>query len=120
MNVAVTAQGTDLDSEVDPRFGRARFFIVIDTQTGAFSVHDNTPNLNAPQGAGVQAAQTVINLGVEAVITGHIGPKAFSALKEGNIKMYVAAAGSVSNALNQFKLGQGEWVSGPNAESHRV
>ena len=67
MKVVVTSQGQDLSSQVDSRFGRAKNFIVVDTQTDEFSVHDNTQNVNAAQGAGIQAARTVVDLGVEAV-----------------------------------------------------
>lgn len=67
MKVAVTAQGPDLDSLIDPRFGRAQYFLLVDTDTGKFTTHDNVQNLNAPQGAGIQAAQTVAQLGAEAV-----------------------------------------------------
>ncbi len=59
MKIVVTAQGSNLDSPVDPRFGRARYFLLIDTDTGQFTAHDNVQNLNAPQGAGIPAAQTV-------------------------------------------------------------
>jgi len=67
MKVVVTAQGNTLQSPVDPRFGRARYFLLVDTDTGQFTVHDNTQNLNVPQGAGIQSAQTVSRLGAEAV-----------------------------------------------------
>ena len=60
MKVVVTAQGSNLDSPVDPRFGRARYFLLVDTDTGEFTTHDNVQNLNAAQGAGIQAAQTVV------------------------------------------------------------
>ena len=120
MTIAVTSQGTDMASEVDPRFGRARFFIVIDTETGVSVAHDNAQNLNAAQGAGIQAAQKVVDLGVEAVLTGNVGPKAFSALQAGNIKVCVGATGSVANAMEQFKAGQLEYVTEANVEGHWV
>ena len=81
MKIAITSQGPSLDSLVDPRFGRAKHFILADTEADAFTAHDNAQNLNAPQGAGIQAAQTVARLGAEAVLTGHVGPKAFAVLK---------------------------------------
>ena len=77
MKIAVTSLGESLDSPIDQRFGRARFFVLYDLESGEWTVHDNTQNLEAAQGAGIQAAQHVVNLGVEAVITGHCGPKAF-------------------------------------------
>ena len=106
MKVAVTSQGSDLSSQVDPRFGRAKNFIVVDTETDEFSVHDNTQNLNAQQGAGIQAAQTVARLGAEAVLTGHVGPKAFTTLQAANIAVYTGISGTVKGAIEQFKSGR--------------
>ena len=118
MKVAVTSQGPNMPSEVDPRFGRAKYFIVVDTDTGEFTAHDNAQNLNAVQGAGIQAAQNVVNLGVDAVITGNVGPKAFTTLQAGAVKSYIGATGSVSDAVEQLKAGQLECVSKPNVEGH--
>ena len=81
MKIVITSQGTSLESPVDPRFGRAKHFVLVDTNTGELSAHDNSQNLNAPQGAGIQAAQAVAQLGAEAVLTGHVGPKAFTTLQ---------------------------------------
>lgn len=120
MKIAVTSQGADMASAVDPRFGRAKFFIVVDTETGGSVAHDNAQNLNAAQGAGIQAAQKVVELGVEAVLTGNVGPKAFSALEAGKIDIYIGATGSVTNATEQFKAGQLECVAEPNVEGHWV
>ena len=118
MKVAVTSQGPDMSSEVDPRFGRAKFFIVVDTATGDSAPHDNTQNVHALQGAGIQAAQNVASLGVGAVITGNVGPKAFTTLQAGNVKIYIGATGSVSDAVEQLKAGRLECVSRPNVEGH--
>jgi predicted Fe-Mo cluster-binding NifX family protein len=120
VKVAVTSQGPGLSGEVDLRFGRARFFVVVDTATGESATHDNAGNLDAVQGAGIQAAQDVIGLGVEAVVTGNVGPKAFTTLQAGNVKAYIGAAGSVSDAVEQLKAGQLEWVSKPNVHGHWV
>lgn len=120
MNVAVTSQGPDLTSEVDLRFGRARFFIVVDTDTGESSAHDNAQNLDAVEGAGIQAARNVASLGVQAVITGNIGPKAFTTLQAANLKAYVGAIGSVTDAVEAFKAGQLECAGTPNVEGHWV
>jgi predicted Fe-Mo cluster-binding NifX family protein len=120
MKVAVTSEGQDLASKVDPRFGRARFFIVVDTETAQVKTHDNVQNLNAVQGAGIQAAQNVVSLGVEAVVTGNVGPKAFATLQAGNVKIYVGAVGSVSDAVERLRAGELELVSKPNVEGHWV
>ncbi len=118
MKVAITSQGPDMNSAVDPRFGRAKYFIVVDTDTGDFSANDNTQNLNAVQGAGIQAGRNVVDLGVEAVITGNVGPKAFAALEAGGVKIYIGADGTVAGALEKFKAGELECVGKANVEGH--
>ena len=118
MKVAVTSHGPDMTSEVDLRFGRAKFFVVIDTDTGEFTAHDNTQNLNAVQGAGIQAARNVEGLGVDGLITGNIGPKAFVTLREVDVKTYVGASGSVGDAVKQLESGQLECASEANVEGH--
>ena len=118
MKVAITSQGMDLNSAVDPRFGRAKYFIVVDTETGDFAAHDNSQNLNAVQGAGIQAGRNVIDLGVEAVITGNVGPKALATLQAGGVKTYVGAGGIAADALEKFKAGELECVSKANVEGH--
>jgi predicted Fe-Mo cluster-binding NifX family protein len=120
MRVAITSQGAEMSSATDPRFGRAKFFVVADMETGAVEAHDNAQNLNAAQGAGIQAAQNVANLGVEAVVTGNVGPKAFATLRAGNIDVCIGAAGSVEHALEQFKAGELECVTEANVEGHWV
>ena len=120
MKVAVTSQGRELSSPVDPRFGRARFFVVVDTETGEFSVADNAQNLNAAQGAGIQAGKNVVELGVTAVITGHVGPKAFATLQAGGIAIYTGASGTVADAVKQFTAGELIRSSGADVEGHWV
>ena len=114
----MTSQGTDLDSQVDARFGRAKGFIVVDTETDEFNAHDNSQNLNAMQGAGIQAGRNVAELGVEALVTGNVGPKAFTTLGAADIKVYIGAKGSVRDALEQFKAGQLPCAGEANVEGH--
>ena len=118
MKVAVTSQGPELSSQVDPRFGRARYFVVVDTDSGEFTAHDNTKNVDAVQGAGIQAGRTVVELGVAAVITGHVGPKAFGALQAGGIKVYPNASGTVKEAVEAFKAGQLQPAEQADVEGH--
>jgi predicted Fe-Mo cluster-binding NifX family protein len=118
MKLAVTAQGGSLHSALDPRFGRARHFILVDTETGAFSAVDNSLNLNAAQGAGIQAARKIVELGADALITGHVGPKAFSTLQAGRITTYTGASGTVADAVEQFKAGKLEAASSADVEGH--
>jgi predicted Fe-Mo cluster-binding NifX family protein len=106
MRVAITSQGPDLTSPVDPRFGRARYLIVIDTGTGESKALDNARNLSATQGAGIQTVRDVLDEGVEAVLTGHVGPKAQEALKAARVQVFVDTSGTVRDALKQFESGQ--------------
>jgi predicted Fe-Mo cluster-binding NifX family protein len=118
MKIAVTAQGTDLGAAVDPRFGRTQYFIVVDTETQEVSVVDNQVNLNAAQGAGIQAGKNVVELGVQAVITGHVGPKAFATLQAGGIDVYNGASGTVNNAIEQFNSGKLQRAQTADVEGH--
>jgi len=118
MKVAISTSGKELSSELDPRFGRAAGFLVIDTDTNEFTYHDNTQNLQAAQGAGIQAAQNVAATGVKAVVTGHMGPKAFTAVDRGNIDVYLSEAATVQQALEAFKAGSLEKAQGPDKQGH--
>lgn len=118
MRVAITARGQDLESMVDPRFGRCSWFIVADTVTGKFRAVNNEQNLNAAQGAGIQAANNASRQGIEAVITGHCGPKAFRTLSAAGIKVYSGAEGTVAETLQKFKSGELKEADGADVEGH--
>jgi len=120
MKLAVTSQGVELTSAVDERFGRARWFVIVDTETAQASAVDNSLNLNAPQGAGIQAGKKVVELGVEAVVTGHVGPKAFATLQAGGVKVFTGANGTVAEAVEQFKAGKLKQPTGADVEGHWV
>lgn len=118
MNVAFSATGTDLDSDLDQRFGRAKQFIIVNTDTDAASILENTQNMNAAQGAGIQAAQNVVNAGATAVVTGNCGPKAFQVLQAAGVKIYHTKQSSVGEALKAFLAGQLEEANSANVEAH--
>ena len=118
MKLLITAQGDQLSSMVDPRFGRAKYFMVVDTETGEFTAHDNTQNLNAMQGAGVQSARNALEAGAEAVVTGHVGPKAFAALLAAGIGVYLHTSGTVSETVDKFKRGELEVTRRADVEGH--
>jgi predicted Fe-Mo cluster-binding NifX family protein len=118
MKVAITSQGEKMDSMVDKRFGRAKWFIVVDTETGDYQAVSNEQNLNAGQGAGIQAAENVSRYDVKAVITGHCGPKAFKTLKAAGIKIFNGAGGTVSEAFDKFKKGEFAETAGADVEGH--
>jgi predicted Fe-Mo cluster-binding NifX family protein len=118
MKVAVTSQGKELSSELDPRFGRAKWLLLADTQTGTAEAHDNSVNLNLAQGAGIQTGQNVVNLGAEAVITGNIGPNAYKTLSAANVKVYLSEVKTIQDALESFKAGELNEVQRANVEGH--
>jgi len=120
MKIAITAQGKELSSEIDLRFGRAKWIIVVDSETGDFVAHDNVVNLNAVQGAGIQTGQNIANLGVEAVITGNIGPNAFKTLNAAGVKIFLAESQTVQQALDSFKAGKLKELNGANVEGHWI
>ena len=100
--ICITAKGKDLDSEVDPRFGRAQNFLFIDPETLKFEVLEN-PNLEATQGAGIQTAQLVASKNVAAVLTGSCGPNALRVLQASGIRVMTGITGSVQDALAEYE-----------------
>jgi len=118
MKVVVTSQGNDLNSMLDPRFGRAKYLIVVDIETGDFQVHDNIQNLNAAQGAGIQTGRNVVNLDAEAVITGNVGPKAFRTLNAANLKIYLANNQTVKEAVDSYNAGLLKQADNANVDGH--
>lgn len=118
MKVAVTARGESLDDQVDERFGRAAAFLLVDTECRTVEKIDNQQNLNAVQGAGIQAAQSVWKAGAEAVVTGHCGPKAFNTLKTAGIDVYVGASGTVKEAVEAMKAGKLQRAEGADVGGH--
>ena len=118
MKIAVTSQGAGMNAPVDPRFGRARYFIVVDTETGESSTVDNAVNLNAAQGAGIQAGRSIVDLGVSALITGHVGPKAFSTLQAGGVAIHTGASGTVADAVEQYKAGKLQAARSADVQGH--
>ena len=120
MKIAVTSTGKELTSDVDPRFGRAAHFIIVDPATLEFEVVENTQNLNLPQGAGIQAGKTILNSKAEVLITGNCGPKAFKVLNEAKIKIITAAKGRVIDVVQQYKNGNLNTSQGANVEGHWV
>jgi len=103
MKVAVTAQGGDLASELDPRFGRARWFVVVDTETGAHEALDNSVGVDASSGAGIASGQRIAESGAGVVITGHCGPNAERVLNSAGIRIIQRTGGTVAEAIDAFK-----------------
>jgi predicted Fe-Mo cluster-binding NifX family protein len=92
--------------------------MVTDKETGLWESHANEQNMNAAQGAGIQAAQRLVNLGVETVITGHVGPKAYRILKAAGVSIFLSKAGTVEEALHLFKQGRLARADQADVEGH--
>jgi predicted Fe-Mo cluster-binding NifX family protein len=103
MKIAITSQGPDLNSPIDSHFGRAPYFCIIHVEDRTLTPIDNASGANAAQGAGIQAAQTLVDHGVQALITGSVGPKAWPILEAANIRMLTVNGGTVEQALNAFR-----------------
>ena len=106
MKIAVTSKGADIDSAVDPRFGRAAYILIVDTETFDFEALDNQENVNALKGAGIQAAGMVSEKGVEVLLTGFCGPNAFKAMAAAKIGVANDASGSVKEAIQAYLDGK--------------
>ena len=117
MKIAITSTGNTLDSQVDPRFGRAAYFIVADTETMDFTVIENK-NVATAGGAGINSAKTISDTGAEAVITGNCGPNAERTLTAAGISLYTSVTGTVKEAIEAFKSGKLTQATGPTVEPH--
>jgi predicted Fe-Mo cluster-binding NifX family protein len=118
LKIAFTTSGETLDAPLDSRFGRAPKFLIYDTDNNTFKVVDNQQNLNAAQGAGIQAAEAVSRLGAEAVVTGHCGPKAFHVLLAAGIRIFNSDAPTVAEALEQYRAGKLDEAKAADVEGH--
>jgi predicted DNA-binding protein (UPF0251 family)/predicted Fe-Mo cluster-binding NifX family protein len=109
--IAVSCEGPTLDDAVDPRFGRAAGFMVVDTDTMEFEYLDNGASQARAQGAGIQAAETVAQSGAGAVLTGYVGPKAFQALAAAGVRIAQDLDNmTVRAAVEKFKTGEVVWA----------
>ena len=120
MKIAFTTSGEGLGAPLDSRFGRAAGFLIYDLDADSFEVIDNEQNLNAAQGAGIQAAETVARSGARCVVTGHCGPKAFRVLSAAGIKVFNTDAATVAEALQRYRAGQLGEAGSADVEGHWV
>jgi len=118
VRIAVTACSPKMDSEVDPRLGRAATFVVYDTDTDSWEGVDNVQNAEAVQGAGIQAAQNLIRCRATAVLTGHCGPKAYRLLSAAHIDLYTGITGTVQEAVQACLAGMLKAAQAPDVEGH--
>lgn len=113
MKVCVTSQGDSLDAQVDPRFGRCQYFIVIDTDTSEFEAVPN-PNAATAGGAGIQSGQLMAEKQVKAVLTGNVGPNAFQTLQAAAVDVITGVSGTVKEAVEKYKSGELKSTEGPS------
>ncbi|HMK33718.1 MAG TPA: NifB/NifX family molybdenum-iron cluster-binding protein [Desulfomonilaceae bacterium] len=118
MKIAVTSMGTEIHSQVDPRFGRARYIVILDENGTVLEAVDNSRNSNALKGAGIQAAKVVADRKVEVLVTGHCGPNAFRALQAAGVKVVVEQSGTVKDVLDRLNRNGVAFADQPNAEAH--
>lgn len=117
MKIAISATAPNLDAQVDPRFGRCRYFIVVDCDSMEFESIENS-SAAAGGGAGIAAAQLIAGKDVEAVLTGNCGPNAFNVLEAAKIKVMTGASGTVEVAAKKYQEGEYSAVTQANVSPH--
>lgn len=120
MKIAITTSGAGLEASMDRRFGRAAQFFIYDDATSEHVMVDNNQNLNAAQGAGIQAAENVVSAGADVLISGNCGPKAFRVLQAAGVKIYLADTATVGAALEAYRAGELKEQSDANVDGHWV
>lgn len=117
MKIVVSANGQDLEAQASPVFGRCPVYVFVDTETMAFEAAEN-PAINAAGGAGIQAAQFVVERGAQAVVTGNMGPNAFNVLQSAGVPVYLFGGGTVGEAVRAHQQGQLSTIGGASAPAH--
>ncbi len=118
VKIAVTSVDGTMEGKVDERFGRCRKIIIYDPETQTIEAVDNKTNMRLPQGADIQTAQNILNAGARALISGHLGPKAFQVFSAAGIEVYSATNITVGNALTQFEKGKLTKLVGADVKAH--
>ncbi len=117
MRIVVSAQGDTMEAPASPVFGRCPTYVFVDTETMEFEAVPN-PAVNLGGGAGIQAAQFVVNQGAKAVLTGNLGPNAFDVLGAAAVPSYLVSEGTVRQAVEAFKAGRLQPMAGANVVTH--
>jgi predicted Fe-Mo cluster-binding NifX family protein len=123
MKIVVSANGMDLDAQASPVFGRCPAYVFVDPESAdgnhpmAFEAVEN-PALYAAGGAGIQAAQFVVERGAKAVISGNVGPNAFGVLQAADVPVYAFGSGTVRQAVEAYKAGELAAAGGATARAH--
>ena len=116
MKIAITSTGPTLEDNVEARFGRCPYFLIIDTDTMRLEAIEN-PNIALGGGAGIQSAQLMSEKGVTTILTGNCGPNAERTLRTGGVKLHTGVKGTVSEAIEFFRNGKLKEADGPNVQS---
>ena len=117
MKIAISATGTGLDAEVDPRFGRCQYFIIVDPDTMQFEALENSAAM-ATGGAGISTAQMIANAGIQVVLTGNCGPNAYQVLSAAGTQVITGVSGKIQDAIQGYKSGQFQASAQPNVPDH--
>jgi len=120
MRIAITANDQNLDTDVDQRFGRTPYFLLVDTDNLGFEVIENKQSFDLPQGAGIQAAQNIVPYRPVAVLTGNCGPKAFKVLEAAKIEVVTGVKGKIRDVVKAYVDGAYHGAEGANVEEHWV
>jgi len=112
MRIAVSATGPGLDAEVDPRFGRCAYFVIVDPDTMEFVALENSSAM-AGGGAGIAAGQMVANQGVQVLLTGNTGPNAYQVLSASGVQVISGVTGRIRDAVDAYKRGQWQPTAQP-------
>jgi len=118
MKIVVSAKEPDLEAQVDPRFGRSAYFLLVNPESMEYEVMANGQNVQAAQGAGIQAAALIVCQRPGALLTGNCGPKAYHTLLAAGIPVFLGVAGSVREAVKEFCAGKLTPARGPNVTGH--
>ncbi|KYK28504.1 dinitrogenase iron-molybdenum cofactor biosynthesis protein [Thermoplasmatales archaeon SG8-52-1] len=117
MKIVISSTGEDLNAQVDPRFGRCRYFLIIDIETMKYESISNESSTSSG-GAGIQAAQIVARTGAEVVLTGNMGPNAFQTLSAAEIKVFTGANGTIKDVIEKYKKGELKKIESATVERH--
>ena len=117
MKIAVSANSPDLDTDIDPRFGRCQYLILVDPNTMNFEAIDNSGGMGSG-GAGIATAQLIAGKEVEAVLTGNCGPNAYQVLSAAGIKVVTGVSGKIKDAILSYKSGKLQASLQPNVAGH--
>jgi predicted Fe-Mo cluster-binding NifX family protein len=117
MKIAVSSVGNSLEAQVDPRFGRCAFFLIVDPEKMTYEVFDNG-DVAQGGGAGIQAARFIASKGAEKVITGNCGPNAVRTLNAAGIDVIMGQEGTVRDAIERCKRGELSASKEPNVSEH--